>query len=186
MYGARCIGGKYVRLGMPSEASASTTASRSTSGAERHHVDEPAHRDVSRTTVFGATRSSRGAPCTPRDVRPLLQEGEEAADLRDPQRGGQLVHPVVESEALVLEPRAHLAAALVAEAPTGGGELVIVRDDHAAFTGGDLLVRVEGEAAGGAEAADGAPRYVAPIASQQSSITCEAVGGPGDRRVSAG
>ena len=45
----------------------------------------------------------------------------------------------------------------VAQAAAAFGQLVVVGDDHAAFAGGDVLVRVEAEGADVAEAAAGRP-----------------------------
>ena len=69
----------------------------------------------------------------------------------DAEGGVDLAQAVVVAEPLVGEPR-HALAALVAQGAAGGGEGVVVGDDHAAFAGGDLLVGVEGEDAGPAEA----------------------------------
>ena len=89
-----------------------------------------------------ASRSSYAAATAPRRIK----ISGSRVELRDPQGRRHLVHAVVESEALVLEPRAHRTAALVAHAPALRRQLRVVGHDHAAFARRDLLVGVEGEA----------------------------------------
>jgi hypothetical protein len=62
----------------------------------------------------------------------------------------------------VLEPGAHLGAALVAHGAAEGGDLVVVGDDHTALAGGHLLIGVEGEGSGIAKGAELATAIVGP------------------------
>ena len=48
----------------------------------------------------------------------------------------------------------HSLTALVSQGAAGGGEIVVVGDDHPSFAGGDLLVGIKGEDAGPAERSD--------------------------------
>ena len=69
----------------------------------------------------------------------------ELLDLAEPERGADVVDPVVEAEPGVVEPAAAVGAALVAEADEGAPGLLVVRRHDPALAGRHLLVRVEGE-----------------------------------------
>lgn len=110
-------------------------------------IDEPAHPGHLRRDI---------GELDPGDTRQVLvvhggHAGPLGDDLLDPlhlghaEGRGELVHPVVVAQAFVVEPEPGLPAALVAHAPAEGGDALIIRDDHPAFAGGDLLVRVKGE-----------------------------------------
>ena len=78
----------------------------------------------------------------------------EALGLREADGGRELVHAVVEAEAVVLEPVARVRAALVRERAHLRGERGVVGRDHAALPRRHLLVGVEREHRGRAGAAD--------------------------------
>src|SRR5262249_12145301 len=78
------------------------------------------------------------------DAAARREDAVELLELADPDRGADVVEPVVEAEPRVVEPAAPVRPALVAE---GGEEAPLVfrmGGDHAALAGRHLLVRVEG------------------------------------------
>ncbi len=80
----------------------------------------------------------------------------ELLDLAEPERGPDVVDPVVEAEAGVVEPAAAVGAALVAQADERAPGLLVVRRHDPALAGRHLLVRIEGEDGVDAVRADGA------------------------------
>ena len=68
----------------------------------------------------------------------------------------KLAHPRVQRREVVIRVLVAVTPSLVDEETHAAPELGIVGDDHAAFTGGDVLALLQAEAADGAERADGA------------------------------
>src|SRR5208283_3322492 len=74
--------------------------------------------------------------------------------LADSQRATHLRQAVVVSELGMLEPIVGIRPALIAQCPELRGNARILRNQHSAFAGGDLLIGIESEDAGMAPAAD--------------------------------
>ena len=79
------------------------------------------------------------------DLGTELEDAVELLDLREPERGREVVEAVVVAEARVREPFAGVAAALVGEALQERPLLLGLHGDRAALARRHLLVRVEGE-----------------------------------------
>src|SRR5258708_6436883 len=74
-----------------------------------------------------------------------LEDRFDPLQLFDAESAIQLRDAIVVAELLVLEPLAGRASPLIPELPGPHRDVRVVRDDDAAFTGRDLLVRIEAE-----------------------------------------
>src|SRR5205807_6251487 len=83
-----------------------------------------------------------------------LEDRVQLLELPDPDRRGDLVEAVVVAEPRVLEPAAAVRPALVGERLEEAPLVLVGGDDHAAFAGRHLLVRIEREDRGPAVRAD--------------------------------
>ena len=126
------------------------TASRSTVARDLHDEDEPA------ADVPAAVRAGQAEPvlCGQRrerlavgrgDVRAVGQHAAEALQLRKPQRRLKLCEPVVEAQAIVVEPVHVRRAALVSLGVDLDLHVGVAQRDHSALARRQLLVRVEAE-----------------------------------------
>jgi len=69
----------------------------------------------------------------------------DSRQLHDAQRTAYVTEPEIVAQPLVREPAAILVSSLVSQRYARVRQGVVIRQDHAAFTRGDLLVRVEAE-----------------------------------------
>src|SRR4030095_12632435 len=119
------------------------------------HVDEPAgargpwcdRRQRDAVHPVEAARVPLG------DSRAPGEDLVEAVELRGAERRAELGEAVVVAEPRVRQPSVEHVPALVAEAPEERIPAGVPGDDHAAFAGRHLLVRVEAEYASVAEGA---------------------------------
>jgi hypothetical protein len=80
-----------------------------------------------------------------RRLSPRLEDRVELLQLADPDRGANVVDPVVEPQPRVLQPPSPVGAALVPEAREQAPRRLRMRRHDSTLARGDLLVRVEGE-----------------------------------------
>ena len=100
--------------------------------------------------VVGARHAEPGDVCEQlgiacRDLTASGQDPVELLELTHPDRRADAVDPIVEPEPCMVEPAAAVGTALIAQALEELPRLLRRRRYDPALTGGDLLVRVEGQ-----------------------------------------